>query len=624
MSRVLVFRPAGAGQWTAFLLPSLIVLSTVGDRTAHAHEQQPNRELVQEATVLVTHALDAEAEGKTADRDELLQWALEKVPDFAPAQWHSGFIRLGDKWVRAEDVPQLPAVRNSLADYREMRKKAANTVKGQLQLADWCAKKGLFDQERAHLTRLLELEPNHGIARKRLHFARVNGAWLTQEEIQQARAHTQRALAAMKKWSPRLNQISRILKRPDESAFAEASARLREIADPDAIPALERALGDLNESAAKLLIKTLGQMSSPEASIALSRQAVLNPWSGVRGNAIEQLKTRSEDEYLPVLLSVLSTPIQSESEYRAAPNGRLIYDHAFYRETQDRRELTVLEASIQRTDRVRVSVMDCFSEPATPEQLDLDTFQRVAGCVGDAILRREAMRSEANERLEDLNERIYTVLEAITKENVPPSPEAWWKWWDDRNEVITSGEKPLQQTCSRSTSTVADASFRRYSCLAAGTPVWTASGAAPIEKIQAGDLVLSQDPETGELAYKPVLQTTIRPPVEILKFQTGHDTIRSTGGHAYWVAGSGWVKTRELKPGARLHTIRGSTNVESIEATGSQPAYNLVVAEFHTYFVGNEKLLSHDNTTRKAINSTPVGLPHGSTRIDVQGQKSSR
>ena len=32
------------------------------------------------------------------------------------------------------------------------------------------------------------------------------------------------------------------------------------------------------------------------------------------------------------------------------------------------------------------------------------------------------------------------------------------------------------------------------------------------EEIRIGDRVLAQDVETGELAYKPVLQTTIRPP----------------------------------------------------------------------------------------------------------------
>ena len=39
-----------------------------------------------------------------------------------------------------------------------------------------------------------------------------------------------------------------------------------------------------------------------------------------------------------------------------------------------------------------------------------------------------------------------------------------------------------------------------YSCLAAGTPIWTDAGPVSVEKIKVGDRVLSQDADTGELA----------------------------------------------------------------------------------------------------------------------------
>ena len=55
----------------------------------------------------------------------------------------------------------------------------------------------------------------------------------------------------------------------------------------------------------------------------------------------------------------------------------------------------------------------------------------------------------------------------------------------------------------------------------AGTLVWTASGPVAVEKVQRGDLVLSQDVDTGELSFKPVLRTTTRPRGKIVKFTTG-------------------------------------------------------------------------------------------------------
>ena len=55
---------------------------------------------------------------------------------------------------------------------------AADTADGQLALADWCAERGLTAQEAAHWNRILQLAPDHAAARQRLHFQRVNGAWV--------------------------------------------------------------------------------------------------------------------------------------------------------------------------------------------------------------------------------------------------------------------------------------------------------------------------------------------------------------------------------------------------------------------------------------------------------------
>ncbi|MEZ6104079.1 MAG: hypothetical protein R3E01_34495 [Pirellulaceae bacterium] len=88
-----------------------------------------------------------------------------------------------------------------------------------------------------------------------------------------------------------------------------------------------------------------------------------------------------------------------------------------------------------------------------------------------------------------------------------------------------SGEKPIRYVSfnrevyvpdpTQSASSVANSAFAPLSsaasqpsyhmdCLAAGTTVWTDRGPLAIEKVESGDLVLSQHPETGELAYKPV------------------------------------------------------------------------------------------------------------------------
>ena len=71
--------------------------------------------------------------------------------------------------------------------------------------------------------------------------------------------------------------------------------------------------------------------------------------------------------------------------------------------------------------------------------------------------------------------------------------------------------------------------MRTVDCLAAGTPVRTDRGLTAIEEVRVGDRVLSQDVETGELAYKPVLQTTVRPPKELWTVRFNDETIVTTG-----------------------------------------------------------------------------------------------
>ena len=53
----------------------------------------------------------------------------------------------------------------------------------------------------------------------------------------------------------------------------------------------------------------------------------------------------------------------------------------------------------------------------------------------------------------------------------------------------------------------------------AGTPVWTNGGFVAVEKIRTGDMVLAQNPETGELAYKPVLRTTTRAAAPLVRIR---------------------------------------------------------------------------------------------------------
>ena len=117
-----------------------------------------------------------------------------------------------------------------------------------------------------------------------------------------------------------------------------------------------------------------------------------------------------------------------------------------------------------------------------------------------------------------------------------------------------------------------------------------------------------QDIDTGELAFKAVLATTERPPTNLLKIQTGEHTITATRGHPFWVSGKGWLMTKELSVGDRIHTPTGTVAISAIDEAPIEKAYNLVVADFNTYFVGEDRLLVHDNTLRQPTQAIVPGL----------------
>ena len=61
-----------------------------------------------------------------------------------------------------------------------------------------------------------------------------------------------------------------------------------------------------------------------------------------------------------------------------------------------------------------------------------------------------------------------------------------------------------------------------------------------------------------------------------------------------------------LEPGQQVHSLRGPATVDSMQEEAPREVYNLVVNDWHNYFVGNEQLLVHDNSP---LEETPALVP---------------
>ena len=130
--------------------------------------------------------------------------------------------------------------------------------------------------------------------------------------------------------------------------------------------------------------------------------------------------------------------------------------------------------------------------------------------------------------------------------------------------------------------------------------VMTAAGLKKIEEIREGDLVLAYDEETGEQAYKPVVQLFRNESKDWVGVTVdGKETI-STPGHKYYLPETkAWVSAEDLKVGYKVLTSDGEyATIEAVRPTHyktPQTTYNFEVEDFHTYYFGNGVLVHNMN-----------------------------
>jgi hypothetical protein len=122
-------------------------------------------------------------------------------------------------------------------------------------------------------------------------------------------------------------------------------------------------------------------------------------------------------------------------------------------------------------------------------------------------------------------------------------------------------------------------------------------------------MVLAENPESGELAFKAVLDRTTRPPAPLLEISLGQQKIRVTPGHPFWVAGENWQMAKHLRRGDRLHTIAGPAPITEIAESAPAATYNLVVDNWHNYFVSDRRVLVHDNAPQRPTIMRLPGVP---------------
>ena len=137
---------------------------------------------------------------------------------------------------------------------------------------------------------------------------------------------------------------------------------------------------------------------------------------------------------------------------------------------------------------------------------------------------------------------------------------------------------------------------KSYTCSFHGsTLVKTADGYKAIAHIRVGDRVFAKDETSGAMGYKPVTAQYGNPYQETVYIEVSDglgkiQTLVSNRIHPFYSDGK-WIKAEDLKAGSRLFAENGAEpTVQSVTVKQeSLQAYNLTVADWHTYFVKGDK-----------------------------------
>lgn len=166
---------------------------------------------------------------------------------------------------------------------------------------------------------------------------------------------------------------------------------------------------------------------------------------------------------------------------------------------------------------------------------------------------------------------------------------------------------------------VTGALFSPY-CFVAGTLVWTENGTAPIESVNAGDMVWAWDEKTGDVALKEVVETYVNETDELVHIYVNGEKITTTPSHPFYSPVKGWTDAVRLRAGDILVLVNGEyVVVEKVQHEILErpiAVYNFQVEDYHTYYVSSLRILTHnrcivdEDGVTVEVRTRDHGVPH--------------
>ncbi|MDO4583354.1 MAG: hypothetical protein Q4D62_04545 [Planctomycetia bacterium] len=225
--------------------------------------------------------------------------------------------------IAAEEVASMDRQGKHSDEYEKRLAQTPDTVEGNLELAQWCSENGLPSRQKIHLRRVLELEPDHAEARRKLGYRRmVDGQWRTAEEEMEEQGKVfyngrwmskqeKEVLENKKKDKYATQKMTKAIARWRNDIGTrkndEAIANIESLTDPLAVPGLTAVLKkEKRQSVRKLFLKALGRIGTPEAWKVLMVLAVNDSDEEIRMSCLDILKVHPNPTITEYFISRLS------------------------------------------------------------------------------------------------------------------------------------------------------------------------------------------------------------------------------------------------------------------------------------------------------------------------------
>ena len=191
-----------------------------------------------------------------------------------------------------------------IAHYKKTVPFLPDTVETHLANAAWCREKKLKEQEKEHLYRILDLDPEHLDTRKRLKYSKdKTGQWTTEEEQKTAKGYvlekgnwrmpqelwinerTNQRKETLNDWKQDIKQIRASLNNP------VVRKKLEEITDPTAVkPLADMLKKETNPDIRIILVRALSSIGTSDAVREVAFYAMNDSIEAVREICMDQIK----------------------------------------------------------------------------------------------------------------------------------------------------------------------------------------------------------------------------------------------------------------------------------------------------------------------------------------------